>query len=215
MDTSDYDPKMRALLDPSNYRKLKRDPTSSRLRQAKALIKVSSLDEELKKRICKSEARAPLIYGLPKIHKDNVPLRPIVSTIDSPTYDLVKVLTTMLRPHVGNTDTFVKDSTQFVEKLQNIQLGPNDRLVSFDVVSLFTLVPIRESLNYVSELFPNDITKLFELCLSSSYFQWKGEFYEQIDGCAMGNPLSPAIANFFMEKFEQSAIEAATKRLST
>lgn len=85
-------------------------------------------------------------------------------------------------------------------------------LVSFDVVSLFTMVPVNETMQYISQLFPTDIAELFRHCLTTTYFLWQNEIYEQTDGVAMGNPLSPVIANFFMEKFEQDALNTAVSR---
>ena len=41
---------------------------------------------------------------------------------------------------------------------------------------------------------------------------WDGDFYEQIDGVAMGRPLSPVVANFYMERFEQLILESASLR---
>jgi hypothetical protein len=45
--------------------------------------------------------------------------------------------------------------------------------------------------------------------LSDIYFLWKGNYYEQKEGAAIGSPLSPVIANLFMETFEQEAFELA------
>ena len=42
-----------------------------------------------------------------------------------------------------------------------------------------------------------DICELTELCLKSTYFQYQDQFYEQIDGAAMGSPLSTIIANIY------------------
>lgn len=80
-------------------------------------------------------------------------------------------------------------------------------LVSFDVVSLFSRVPLDETTELISDIFPPDITTLFRHCIKTTYFQWDGDYYEQTDGVAMGNPLSPVISNFLMEKFEKQAIE--------
>ena len=88
-------------------------------------------------------------------------------------------------------------------------MEPEDLLISFDVVSLFTMVPIMESIELLSQLFSKDILDLFRTCLTTSYFLWDGEFYEQTDGVAMGSPLSPVIANFFMEKFEHHILDTA------
>jgi retron-type reverse transcriptase len=80
-------------------------------------------------------------------------------------------------------------------------------MVSFDVVSLFTNVPIVDSLELLSHHFEDDVLALFKHVLTSTYFCFDGQFYEQTDGVAMGSPLSPVIANFFMEDFEKKATE--------
>ena len=51
------------------------------------------------------------------------------------------------------------------------------------------------------------ITSLLEFCLKTTYFQFQGSFYEQINGAAMGSPISPIVANLFMEEFEVRAIQ--------
>ena len=93
--------------------------------------------------------------------------------------------------------------------------------LSFDVVSLFTKVPIDEALQVVSTALQNDsslsdrtaipietICNLVELCLKSTYFQFENNFYKQIEGASMGSPLSPVIANLYMEYFESLALES-------
>ena len=78
----------------------------------------------------------PHIYDLPKIHKEGIPLRPIVNTIGSPTYDLAKHIAKTLKPLVGKSFSFIKDSSQFVERMKDWKVNDNDLLTSFDVVSL-------------------------------------------------------------------------------
>ena len=129
MDTEDYKTKINNLLDPNTYKELAYDPTQRLVRKTKMMVGNSSLAEEVKKKICRSEAMTPRLYGLPKIHKTNVPLRPIVSAIGSPTYDLAKHLTSLLQPYTGQTETYVKDSTDFIRKIKNLVLEENDRLV--------------------------------------------------------------------------------------
>ena len=51
--------------------------------------------------------------------------------------------------------------------------------------------------------------ELVELCLQSMYFEFQGKFYEQSDGAAMGSPLSPVIANVYMEHLEETALRTA------
>jgi len=76
-------------------------------------------------------------------------------------------------------------------------------MVSFNVVSLFTKVPIVDSLELLSHQFEDDVLALFKHILTSTYFCLDGQFCEQIDRAAMALPLSLVIANFFMEDFEK------------
>ena len=81
----------------------------------------------------------PQIYGLPKIHKAGTPLRPIVSSIGSPTYKLAKELARILAPLMGKTDTFVKNSVEFAEDIRKTPVEEETTMVSFDVVSFLVI----------------------------------------------------------------------------
>jgi hypothetical protein len=54
----------------------------------------------------------------------------------------------------------------------------------------------------LSQHFDEVTLRLFHHILTSSFFSFNGQFYEQTNGVAMGSPLSPVIANYFMEYFE-------------
>jgi hypothetical protein len=214
MDRNEYDVKVSALLNDGSYSVLKRDPTGSIKRAVTDLIKMASIPEEDKKKLIPQNPRIPRLYCLPKVHKPNIPFRPIVSAIGSPTYNVSRYLATLLKPLVGQTDSFILNSSHFVQKLPNFQLSPGDILVSFDVESLFTKVPIMDTLDVLKDLFPThglplDVLPLIQKCLTSTYFQFRNVFYSQVTGTAMGSPLSPVIANIFMEDFEQKALESA------
>jgi len=86
-----------------------------------------------------------------------------------------------------------------VNKLHASTLSPGDVLVSFDVVSFFTRVPTKTAMEQIERDCALDIAKLFRHCLTTTYLQWQGKFFEQNDGLAMGSPFSPVIANYFME----------------
>ena len=90
-------------------------------------------------------SKAPRFYGLPKVHKEDYPLRPIVSAISSPTYNLSKFVSKMISPLVGKTDSFVKNSRDFAELVKKEKLESDEIMVSFDVKSLFTNVPVTKS----------------------------------------------------------------------
>ena len=54
-----------------------------------------------------------------------------------------------------------------------------------------------------------DIILLLEFCLKNTYFSFQGQFYEQVDVAAMGSPVSPIVANLYMEYLEQKALSTA------
>lgn len=153
--------------------------------------------------------QSPKLYGLPKVHKANVPLRPIVSQVDSPTYNLAKHVAGVLQPLVGKTSSFVKDSRHFVDIIKSLKMEPGDILVSFDVESLFTNVPIKDCLDVVREKLidselPSQYVVMLRNCLDGNFFLYQGQHYLQIDGVAMGSPVAPVLANIWMEHFESS-----------
>ena len=93
MKRSNYDEKMEQLLqDPTTYRRLPNDPTpaqeSKLSRKRKSPEKCREILSKLYQKLRPTGSQPPRIYGLPKIHKPAVPLRPIVSCIGSPSYEL-------------------------------------------------------------------------------------------------------------------------------
>ena len=108
-----------------------------------------------------------------------------------------------------------------MNKLSSVILDDSEELVSFDVSALFTSVPVQESIRIIKERLTNDtslqtrtsmsvdqITQLLEYSLTTTYFQYDGEYYQQTEGAAMGSPVSPIVANLFMEAFESKALSS-------
>ena len=223
MDKSEYQDKVDSLLgDRKFYKVLKKDPTPSTERDMNASLlkmkKEGTIPEPLYHRLRSSGGHIPLLYGLPKIHKPGVPLRPIVSFVSSPTYALSKYLARVLSPLVGNSKSFVASSSEFVTFSKEVTIPDNYELVSFDVVSLFTNVPIDLALSVVEKrldemdvsdrtpLSKEALVSLLRLCLSSTNFYYNGTVYQQIFGTAMGSPVSVVVANIVMEHIEDTAL---------
>jgi len=101
LNTSDYKQKISSLLQDPEYRKITNDPADSIDRKTTAFLKKSSLTEETRRQLCPAGSRPLRVYGLPKIHKEGVPLRPTGSNIGAPTYQLSKYLTGLLTQHTG------------------------------------------------------------------------------------------------------------------
>ncbi|CAK1595730.1 unnamed protein product [Parnassius mnemosyne] len=216
MDTSEYNFKIQQLLsDVSTYKKIKIDTTTNTLKTTTDLIKKYSekLDLDVNSTI-PSCAKPPRLYGLPKIHKLNASLHPIVSQIDSPTYNLAQHLAKILSPLRGHTRAHTNDSYHFVSEIKDLHLADNETMVSFDVQSLFTCLPSEDCISIVTRKLednnmPTEYAVLLKHCLTSGYLLWKVEFYMQVDGVAMGSPVSPVVVDIFMEDFEEKALLTA------
>lgn len=90
------------------------------------------------------------MFRLPKVHKGAVPLRPMACTVGAPTYAVAKLLMSYLVPIVGRCTHHLKNSDCLVKSLGEIRVTASAILVSFDVVSLITKVPLNDSLNILS-----------------------------------------------------------------
>ena len=220
LNKTDYIEKMNVILsDKSKFEETLKDP-----------IKINnSIEDKLNNFIAKlkrnnihslnqfsvSGTSPGILYGSPKIHKTNTPLRPILAAYNTTTYKLAKFIVNDLNKISSNEYT-VRDSFHFIDEVKNSNLNPNQYyLVSFDVVSLFTNVPIDETINIIiKKLFPNDQTLIHELnskyyreilVLISKYmyFFFNEKLYKQIDGVSMGSPIGPAFANIFMCHLEE------------
>lgn len=176
----------------------------------RAIADTKAISEDVYIRLCPSGSRPGIMYGLAKVHKqlvDGFPkLRPILSAINTPTYKLAKHLVTIMEPLTRNEHT-VKDSFSFAHDIrsQNSKLW----MSSFDVDSLFTNIPLEETINICcDELFKSTPTvagltkpqfrSLLELTTKDSFILFNGVYYRQIDGVAMGSPLGPTLANIFL-----------------
>jgi len=112
------------------------------------------------------------------------------------------------------SDSYVKNSTHFVSIIQNICIDQNEIMVSFDVSSLFTNIPIEEVLKVIEAKLPDlqieaSFSEVIRFVLKSGYFIFDGQFYRQKDGVAMGSPVAPVIAEIWMEHFEKLAIDTS------
>ena len=121
-----------------------------------------------------------------------------------------KILTGLLSP-VFPTENCAQDSFSFCKEMKEVS-SQNVFMISYDVCSLFTSIPLEETINIAADLIfsnnPNirikksELKKLFHFATSGTHFLFDGSYYDQIDGVAMGSPLGPVLANLFMGYYE-------------
>ena len=221
MNKTDYHDKMDALVnDKQTYEELKRDPTPTLQRKLNSKIltlkKTDAIDTQRYYRLRCSVPQPPKLYGLPKLHKPGFPMRPTVSFCGSPTYQLPKYLTTILQPLTDKSRRKLQSTEDFIDAIKTTQIPDDYKLVSFDVKSLFTSIPLQLALQCTETairqstatlpLPTEDIMDLLNLCLTSTYFQYNGKHYKQLHGTAMGSPVSVVVAEIVMQNIEERAL---------
>ena len=111
----------------------------------------------------------------------------------------------------------------FVERVSKVTFQPGECLCSYDVTALFTSVLVDPTLNIIKDyleqnttfhdrtvLSVQNIIELLGFCLHNTYFSFQNKLHEQVEGAAMGFPLSPIVANLYMEHFERKALSTAS-----
>ena len=107
---------------------------------------------------------------------------------------------------------------KFAPKIQQHTVASDKIMVSFDVKSLFTSIPVdlaNERLQKDQDLAErtnmsiSNIMRLLDFVFNHNYFKLDIIHYKHVFGCAMGSPISPVIADLLMEEIEGTAIAAA------
>nr|VZI36621.1 unnamed protein product [Spirometra erinaceieuropaei] len=218
LERTDYNQKAKSLLeDRQSYVPCESNPMKTLTREIKATllaIENSGAISPIDRRMARAQETAlARFYGLPKVHKEGAPLRPIVSLKGTPTYGLAKWLFQRLKFLTSDSNTTVSSSAQFLEKLKGVSLLPSDIMVSFDVTSLFTSIPqdmavetiellLREKYDETeNRLGHAQIIQLLKFCLTT-YFTFDGTIYEQVKGTPMGSRISGLIAEAVLQRLE-------------
>ena len=135
---------------------------------------------------------------------------------------MARELAKIIKPLMGCSHHHVHNPTQFAEEMKRTKIEQGECITSYDVTALFTSIPVPSVLDIIRSKLEHDaylsnrtsmsadnIIELLSFCLNNTYFVFQEEFYEQTRGAAMGSPISPIVANIFMEVFETKAIETA------
>ncbi|BHF80730.1 hypothetical protein SprV_0702385800 [Sparganum proliferum] len=211
LDRKDYLQKAKGLLeDRQFYVPCATNPVKALTREINATLLAlenSGAITPTDRRMARSQDTAlARFYGLPKVHKDGAPLRPIVSLKGTPTYGLAKWLFRRLKFLTAESDTTVSSSAQFLEKLKGL-------MVSFGVTSLFTSIPQDLAIETIELLLQSkydetenrlgraQVLQLLKFCLRT-YFTFDGTIYEQVKGTPMGSPISGFIAEAVLQRLE-------------
>ena len=164
-------------------------------------------------------------YSNFKVHKPNIPVRPILSGCGSLTEGIATFVEHQIR-HIATThDTYLQDTPDFLRTIERINKGPrlsqNAILVTFDVKALFTNIKHNDGLQCLQEQLEDRkqpevssdyILKLMDLLLHQNIFSFHDTLWKQEVGAAMGSKPIPSYANIFMARTIDKAIKLLAKK---
>jgi hypothetical protein len=231
MDKEEYNNKMLEILnDRSTFEVVKVDETiaqEDRLIRKLKQLKDDGFITEKEYNFCRPRGSQPArIYGLPKTHKTGMPLRPIVSASGTFNYNLAKLLANKL-DHLRKNNTIIKDTFTFVDELLSLKFNNSQiKMISFDITSLFTNVPLNRTIQIILDKFYGrehtctysdkkrvdwctkcknryEMKYLLETSTKETKFIFNDTIYSQTNGVAMGSPLGPLFADIYVNYLEE------------
>ena len=215
LDKDDYLLKMDSILsDPTKFKIITRNPSLELKTRLNKLIRRNNKTQgSVKLPLVEGDHKLGYAYGNVKTHKQGYPLRPIISQTPTVTYKLAKRLNSIIAPYTPSTFS-LKSSKEFLDLLETSR--PSGALASMDVESLFSNVPTDDTINLICQQIyhspgttalpiPEDILReCLEICTKEAPFYGPdGKMRVQVDGIAMGSPLGPLFANFYMGSLEE------------
>ena len=227
MDRQDYINKANQLLNQNTYKVISKDPTNTIKNKLINILKniktKSGLGTNTYKSMYPTGCVPPKFYGLPKIHKPATPLRPIVSSCGSVTYGVAKELAKILKSLVGKSPHHINSTQDFVEQARQFKLEPGECLSSYDVVCPVHLCPHGSCPQYHKGSIgqghhPQGKNSNGSWGHYSSYWSSVSKTLTSLSKASSMNrlrvlpwvsPVSPIVANLYMEYLEQKALSTA------
>lgn len=162
MDRTDYWNKVSNILDdPTRFFSLDADPVKTTFKRENEvrtfpldLKKANVMTEEVYKQLSPTGSRPGILYGWPKVHRFGTSLRPILSSTGIHSFNISKFLVPLLLP-ISISPFSIGDTFSFIQDLFRLDFNTgNVVMASFDITSLFTNIPIDETIEIiVSQLF--------------------------------------------------------------
>lgn len=219
---------MNLINDTNTYKEIPKDLTDRMQRKNNALVKFmfenQMIDTKTYKSLTTYKAVCPRIYALPKVHKltegqnsRTVKGRPIVSNVNGPTSALSRWIGEIVRKAIDQSQFNIPNSFAFVEKIRAMEVPEGYKLISLDVVSLFTCIPFDlltdlierkwERIDPHTTMDQNTFLQAVEVCARSPFFRFNNKFYLQKLGFPMGASASPSFSDFVMEDCLEISVE--------
>ena len=211
----------------TKYEPVSKNPTPKLEAMTKRVIHETMDDcmpDKLIKNIIPNSSRTAELYGLPKNHKADVPLRPIVSACGDPLDKLTWLLERIINQLLAFIPAHLKNTEQYLSTLSKkfpTSLPPNTIVFTMDVQNLYGNIPIDEAISAVCEMIRahedninlfgltlDKIKTLLEHCLQNNYVRFGDDIFKQKQGIAMGSRVAPPLAIIFMHVIESRILSS-------
>ena len=140
----------RQLSDKRNYKKLQEDPMLQHRNLVSDTIDRFKEENLLSKKLADGlksvNPKPPKFYISPKIHKEINPRRPVINSINCHTSEISRFGDHHLQPLVKEIPSYIKDTNDFINKIDNFAVPLNSFLVTMDVKSLYASIPNNEGI---------------------------------------------------------------------
>ncbi|XP_076042094.1 uncharacterized protein LOC143025994 [Oratosquilla oratoria] len=224
LNRSEYIDKVDSILqDPSKFLRVKKNPIDEIRKKVTKLIDNANADKDgVKFSPLQGHYEPGYFYGNVKTHKPGHKLRPIISQIPTPTYQLAKQLNDLITPYIPTVHA-LRSTDEFADLLRNT--NPQGILASLDVESLFSNVNVEDTIKIIlqnvfnhASLPPPKIPRLtlenmLRTCTKHVPFRCpSGKIYFQTDGVAMGSPLGVLFAQAYMSHLENHVLSTLSQK---
>ena len=208
------------LRDASTYVECDSDPTETIISDYIDMINLcfdkNHISRKLRDFLFIMDCKLGTFRILPKLHKTKFSLRPIINYKNHITRLICCLIDLIIRPFIVESDSYIKDSQDFILKTKDIKIPLEYFLFSCDFDSLYTNIIHQILLDLFSEFFRDKIKKeenghldftafmfFLKFILNNNFFKFNNKYYKQILGIAMGSICGPSIANLFVLIYEK------------
>jgi hypothetical protein len=195
-----------------------KDPTKTYQDQIQQLLQTSNLIIEKQKRkyLINGKPTSPKLNVLTKTHKEGAPIRPVINSIQAPSYRLAKHLSKNLKTMLNLPNRYnAKDSKEVAGEISTIQTKDCHSFMSLDINDLYVNIPTEDTIRITkfwlrkqkhdSRLI-EQTTHALEIILKQNYFQYNNRFYQPRKGIAMGS-ISSMVAEIHLQYLEDSHLK--------
>lgn len=206
------------LNDPNTYKKLEKDPLETSCKKVKAMLNMlydnKLIDLITLNKLMPRNTRLGLFYGLLKLHKEKLGLRPIVSQINHPTRLINIYLHNKLEILTKEAFTAIPNSYELTKLLKQVKYNPKLVLITADITSLYTNIPTKWGIKNLLEIYnkykykidldPIALNIMLYNVLTLNVFEFNNNYFIQQKGTAMGSNLAPTYAGTVLRNLEEN-----------